>query len=143
MSADDPFGSLCEKVVQSGVDSLSVAERRVWRVNCFLCDLETGGLSGFLYNVSPAAGEPPRWTELRAVAAAVAELGGGQLASTLEAAADMLESRLSDKATTWSDAIAPLQVELESLEVALNEASGPLWEAAETAALGLSSDRRA
>ena len=62
------------RVARSGPESLSPAERRFYWVNRSLVDLDVGGLSGFLYNLSPSA-LGARWDDLRAAADALQESG--------------------------------------------------------------------
>jgi hypothetical protein len=90
---------------------LAPNERIIYRVNVFLCDLEMGGLSGFLYNVSPTDGGS--WSDLRETAEAIETVGHLGCAATLRDLAERLE-RLPSFSTTWDAFLAPLREHLES-----------------------------
>lgn len=106
--------------------SLSSEERTIYRVNCFLTDAE-GGLSGFLYNISP----PPdlnNWSELLETAAAVEAVGNAVCAATLRELADLLLRLPSRSASTWVDFLKPVEQELKAtFEPQVERCINELW----------------
>jgi hypothetical protein len=96
----------------STLAGLTAAERIVYRVNVFLVDVEMGGLSGFLYNISPSSGR--RWSDLRETAEAVESVGHVRTAALLRDLAARLEALPSGGTTTWGEFFAPLEGHLET-----------------------------
>jgi hypothetical protein len=95
----------------NSIARLAPNERIIYRVNVFLCDLEMGGLSGFLYNISPTDGG--NWSALRETAEAIETVGHLGCAATLRDLAERLE-RLPSFSTTWGAFLAPLAEHLKS-----------------------------
>jgi hypothetical protein len=109
---------------------LSLSEKQVYLVNRFLMETDIGGLSGFLYNVSPGA-KDLRWTELRATIEAVHALGRGRVGAILEEALRIVESgQATGRCATWSEylTIVDSAGRLDSLGNELRSASEALWD---------------
>ena len=70
------WNGIIERVSSQGIEKLSPCERTGYYVNWYLADFESGGLNGFLYNVSPEQGEDSSWSELCMIADSVEEVGG-------------------------------------------------------------------
>lgn len=117
------WNEILERVTATGEESLKPAELIIYRVNRLLCDMEMGG---FLYNISPNEGP---WTELRATADAVQEIGVLSAATTLRQLAVLLEEVGSESSKTWGEYLAHVgQEQVETLEANLSRDAGELWD---------------
>ena len=87
------------RVSESGLDGVDDRERIIFLVNRLLCDFENGGYSGFLYNICPP--DSSAWTDLRATADAVSELGDDVTAELLRETASVLEATDGGAHSTW------------------------------------------
>jgi hypothetical protein len=97
----------------STLAGLTPSERVIYRVNVFLVDVEIGGLSGFLYNVSPSSGG--RWSDLGETADAVESVGHPACAALLRDLAVRLESLPPTGAASWGEHPAPLDEHLATV----------------------------
>ncbi len=111
-------------------------ETGVRRINNFLCDLDIGGLSGALYNLSPEVGAEKEWSALRLLAQDVNDLGRSAVGELLLQVATLLESQAAPGPTTWGACIEPIQDRLAELEVPLMHEAEELWDAIESPTLG-------
>lgn len=134
------WNAIIERADAQGEGSLSLKERRIYLVNLFLIELESGGLSGFLYNVSPEADER-NWERLRDTAEAVRSFGNQHVAEQLVRFANLLEKLPERSAgSTWRDYLLARELTdaiLEEAEDDLRKHSGILWDDLEAAALTL------
>lgn len=122
-NASDAWDAVVAKISRDGENSLSPSARTFYMVNRFLVDLDMGGFSGFLYNISPSSGA---WQELRALAEAVASAGAPEVAAALHAAARLLEAGSATEGT-WEAALQPIASQVQALEDRVCEGSDELW----------------
>jgi len=122
----DVWYRIYEKAGAHGPEALTKTERTLYRVNVFLTDFENGGLSGFLYNVSPSQGAS--WAELRSIAAAVAAVGDADTAAALEDAAVQLEAHPCSEQSTWAAFMLAAMPASDTLESRLSVRVNSLWE---------------
>lgn len=115
--------------------SLTDPERTILLLNRLLGDLENGGLSGFLYDVSPDApgAWSDGWIDLRRTADALERAGGAPFATLLRRMAEALESvdRTDEddgKGDDWGDFLDRVEPEglLDDIERQLDV--GALWQ---------------
>ncbi len=120
--AADIWVSLAQKVAKAGLGGLMPEELVVYRVFVFVSELEMGGTSGALYNLSPASGrDQHQWLNLRRTAELLAAIGDRESAGLLLEAADALEKIREPLPSTWE----------EAMEAAKPHARADLWEAIE------------
>jgi hypothetical protein len=114
-----------------GVSALTDVEKTIYWVNCYLCNLDMGSVTSALYNLSPAGtSEPVPWSNLRATAAAIQEVGDLESARILTEFAVRFECAPYGEALTWEDflgASCPSELACEATQIL--EQHGPnLWE---------------
>ena len=113
MRSVDEYIQLLERNL---VQPLTPRERLIWSVGTFATDLEMGGLSGFLYNVSPDAGEVQGdWTRLRELVAGLELIGAMSTARVLADLLPRLEASATDDGT-WGGFLEARSLELDDLE---------------------------
>jgi hypothetical protein len=101
-------------------------ERVILIVGRFLTDLETGGLSGFLYNISPDSSSSQNvWSELREVVVALRRIEAANTADALEQLIPLLEAR-GPGGSTWGSFLEARGIDLNAHEARL-EPSPQLW----------------
>ena len=134
--APDIWNRILDREAQSGVAALSLEERRIFYVNRFLLDYENGGLSGFLYNVSPENGT--EWLELRSTIDAIAFFDRPEVARALEGALNIVE-RDGPSGPTWGAFVSARDAEgqLDVIDREVGRCYADLWEDIERAALAL------
>jgi hypothetical protein len=91
-------------------------ERLIWTVGQFAIGVEMGGLSGFLYNVSPHASSPQsEWVQLRETTRLLGLVGATGAANLLGMLVAQLEaSALGDG--TWSGFLEARGLDLDAHE---------------------------
>ena len=82
--------------------SRTAAEQNIVDVNCLLIDIESGG---WLYNISPAAGEGRIWTRFRRAADAATAIGATTMAGLLRQVIVIVESADVQQLGVWQDFI--------------------------------------
>jgi hypothetical protein len=106
--------------------SLTDQERLVCSVGDLASELEMGGLSAFLYNVSPSAAAPGNtWVELRETVRSLEAIGANKTAVVLASLLPLLETRAQGDGT-WSGFLAARGVELDQPKAQLED-SDQLW----------------
>jgi hypothetical protein len=122
----DVWNAVLAKEAQSGVASLSSHERTIYFVNRFICDFSNGGLSGFLYNLSP------EWALLASFEEEIRRVGCDTIATVIADVRTVFQmaSELEERKETWSAYLARLdpQERLRSLDLKLTGADGELWD---------------
>ncbi len=104
--AADTWVAIAQKVAKSGLANLTPEELVVYRVFVFVSELEMGGPSGALYNLSPASGKGQhQWLDLRRTAELLAAIGDRESAGLLLEAADALEKIPEPLPSTWEEAM--------------------------------------
>ena len=101
--AYEVWNLLLAKAASQGVQSLVPPEAAVYWTNRFLSDIESGGLSGALYSLSPPDLPPSgsRWHDLRATADALKFIGAGTASLLLDQVAAIVEGHAASGASTW------------------------------------------
>jgi hypothetical protein len=109
----------------------SAVEQIIVDINCLLMDIESGG---WLYNISPAAGEGNRWSRLRQVSDSAAAMGATDLAARLQEVVAIVESADVQRAGVWQDFIRQADPDnrLNGIEAAMNHEIPKSWELLET-----------
>jgi hypothetical protein len=126
MDAETLFLSLIETYRGDVAAAREPRERLVLAVGRLATELELGGASGFLYNVSPDAAQPQtHWAELRDVVTALRSIGAHVSADALEAILPLLETDKPDEGT-WSSFIDCRGIDIDALDNALEEPDA-LW----------------
>ena len=114
------------KEAQSGIASLSSQERTIYFVNRFICDFSNGGLTGFLYNLSP------EWELLGSFEEEIRRVGCESIAVVIAEVQTvfLIAGKLEERKETWSAYLARLDPSerLRSLDLKLTGADGELWE---------------
>ena len=122
------WNNIIDRLVDQGIENLGEDDQLIWRVNQFLFEIESGGLSGFLYNVSPADGEVYEWTALRQTVNAINRLGQNDVSQVLRDILSRVE--IPDRATsTWEEFLEHADPEgsFEKVEEMVKQAIGPLY----------------
>lgn len=127
------WNAVLDKASEAGVASLSAREKEIYHLNRLVVELENGGLTGLLYNMSPGTGESG-WSELHATIAALQSAGETKAALVLGRIAATVESLPRGSAGTWGDWIAPAESRLSQLESELDIATARVWEKLEVLA---------
>lgn len=99
MTTDDKLAEVFDRGLADGVDTLSPADRELFRIQDFIIEYEMNGLSGYFYNRLPNVGE---------IAAAVEAMRKHTpaLAALLNDAAQLfIEYTDPDPQTTWSNVL--------------------------------------
>ena len=98
MDFNDRLTEVFDRGLREGVDSLSPADRDVFRIQDFIIEYEMNGISGYFYNRLPDV------KGIFAAVAAMRECGLAQLADLLEEAATLF-ANFSDPPVSarWSD----------------------------------------
>jgi len=113
MDSNQEFGRLL-KMEPGAV--LSDREQVIWCVGQFAIGVEMGGLSGFLYNVSPDASSPQNeWVQLRETVRSLKLIGATSAANVLDVLVTLLETRAHDDGT-WSGFLEARGVDLDDRE---------------------------
>lgn len=111
--------------------SLTDSERTILLVNRLLTDLENGGLSCFLYHVSPdgLATRSDGWNDLRRTADALDRAGGAPFATLLRRVAGALDSADENggKGGDWRDCLDRLEPEGSLADIERQLDVGALW----------------
>ncbi|HVU17234.1 MAG TPA: DUF4375 domain-containing protein [Candidatus Didemnitutus sp.] len=126
----DVWNAVLAKEARSGVASLSPNERTIYFVNRFICDFSNGGLSGFLYNLSP------EWASLGSFEEEIRRVGCDSIATVIADVRTVFQkaAALEVQKETWSAYLTrldPTQT-LSILNLKLSGADGELWECLET-----------
>ncbi|MGJ8725017.1 MAG: DMP19 family protein [Roseibacillus sp.] len=91
----------CQEVLEleanSGREALDEEATRIFHVYRFLCEFENGGLSGFLYNISPA------WDDLVALENILTKLNKDVLAKAVKRIEEITRSAPVGYCGTWDD----------------------------------------
>ena len=127
---EEVWNGIIDRASSQGIEKLSPHERTIYFVNWYLTDYEGGGLSGFLYNVSPVQDVHSSWVELRSVADAVEEVGGSISTEILRDVAQHVERVDVGETSTWEEfwnAVVPEGL-LETAELRLDAEVPVLWE---------------
>lgn len=126
----EEWNRVLEKVAK-GEGVLDERERTTLLVNRFVCDVELGGLSTALYNLSPAFGE--KWTELRATSVALKAIGSSATSEILDEIAILLEAQVITEPTIWKEVVdrAIPEKRLTELDADFEAAVPELWEGLE------------
>ena len=90
------------RLLEKPEPSRTAAEQNIVDVNCLLIDIESGG---WLYNISPAAGEGRIWTRLRRAADAATAIGATTMAGLLRQVIVIVESADVQQPGVWQDFI--------------------------------------
>jgi hypothetical protein len=122
MKAWEIWNTLLEK----SLDAMTKAEGNIRRTNVFLADFEMGG---WLYNISPAAGEGRIWSALRDTAKSIKAIGAPSVANRLVQIADIVERADVRTAGKWKDHMAKVDPEnrIRELEQAISGEIPNLW----------------
>lgn len=123
------WNQIIEKASSRGVGDLKDFEENIYRVNIFLCDMDNGGLTGFLYNVSPSNSTTTEWNDLRQTAKAIEIMGVSACADALFQAASCFESAsIAEK--TWGQLLEDQKLAelIKAIEQPIKEALPELWE---------------
>ena len=126
----EDWNRVLEKVSR-GEGVLDERERTMLLINRFVCDVELGGLSTALYNLSPAFGE--KWTELRATSVALKAIGCRAISEDLDEIAILLEAQVMTEPTIWKEVLdrAIPEERLRELDVDFEANVPELWEGLE------------
>ncbi|MCZ7686504.1 MAG: hypothetical protein M5U28_50240 [Sandaracinaceae bacterium] len=127
MESYEIWNALLERTTAAGLESLTPVERAVVRVNCFVYAVDNGGLSGFLYNIE-GGGSEPTWSELRAVAEAVRQVGALECAGALVDLAVLVEGSAARAPPTWEALLESLGTAFERLEQRIEAYVPQLWD---------------
>jgi hypothetical protein len=96
------WNAVLAKASREGEAALSEEEAVVYHANRFASDFGLGRLSGYLYNLSPTAGESPEWERLARAITAIRRVGARDVATHLQAAHAILSHpRARNRARTW------------------------------------------
>jgi hypothetical protein len=113
MNSNDEFGRLLK--LDAGAP-LTEKERLIWTVGQFAIGVEMGGLSGFLYNISPDASSPQNeWVQLRETTRLLNLVGATGAANLLGRLVARLEASSLDDGT-WSGFLEARGVDLDPHE---------------------------
>ncbi len=111
--AANTWVSIAEKVAKSGLGSLGPEESIVFRAFTFVTELEMGGASGALYNLSPSSdSDQHQWVDLRAAAELLASIGDRESGQLLVKAADVLENLPEPLGSTWEESMESASAQL-------------------------------
>lgn len=104
----------------------SAVERIIVDSNAFLIDFEMGG---WLYNISPAAGEGRVWNRLRRTADSIDAIGMPSIAHTLREIATITEAGDVQEQGTWDTFLAKVDPTnaLERLEKIIDPQVETAW----------------
>jgi len=98
------WNSIVEKVIQTGLPTLKQEEQSIFRAYSFIIQVEMGGISGALYNLSPRLGsDQHQWIDLRLTAESLVTIGDNETAQLLLKAADVLENLPNSLSPTWGE----------------------------------------
>lgn len=107
------WNSIVEKVIKTGLLTLKQEERIIFRASSFIIEVEMGGISGALYNLSPKLGsDQHQWIDLRLTTEALATIGDNETARLLLKAADVLENSPESPSLTWGEFMASANTQL-------------------------------
>jgi len=114
-----------------GEGMLDEREQTVFLANRFICDAELCGLSGALYNVSPAVGG--KWLDLRATSVAFRVIGCSAASEMLTEIACFLETSAITEPMTWNERLdsAVSEEKLAEFDASLEAAIPELWRSLE------------
>ena len=109
---------------QLGRAALSATEKRVYLLYRTICELENGGLSGLLYNVSPD------WDYLSELSQLLSELGESELAQYFREAETICRLGPSGFRGTWSGWLAVTDPEnrLDRISDSIWDTQEQLWD---------------
>ncbi len=127
MESYELWNDLLERSSAAGLASLTPVERTITCVNVFLCDFDNGGLSGFLYNVHPR-GSDTAWSELRAIAEAIRQVGAPDCADALLEIAAAVEGSAAHAAPSWGALLEKVLSRRELLEPRIEDHIPQLWD---------------
>lgn len=104
----DEYIAICNAILEKGhrlpASALTQEERIVFQAYSFLVELEMGGASGALYNLSPIQGtDQHEWSDLRLAAGSVAAIGDRETAALCLQAAEALERLPEPLPETWEE----------------------------------------
>lgn len=91
----DTCQAILELEVKSGREALDGKSLMIFQVYRFLCDYENGGLSGYLYNLSP------EWGDISELATIATTLKHPELADALTKVTEIARRGPSDYEGTW------------------------------------------
>lgn len=94
---------LSQRAQTDGENSISAHELAIFRASYFLFQLECGGLSGFLYNKSPAENIDGNWAELSECIQALNTIGSVEGVKLLEKVQKIVQSQTASSVDTWDE----------------------------------------
>lgn len=126
----DTCQDILELEAKSGRDALDEKGAKIFHVYRFLCEYENGGLSGFLYNISPA------WKDLTDLSTIAADLKRPEIAEAIGKVEVIMRRGPEDHQGTWGDwlDLADPKSELTELDQTISDYYEPLWEDLESIA---------
>jgi hypothetical protein len=115
------------EIIAKSSAGLTQTEQIVEYVNHFLFNFECGG---WLYNLSPEAGDGAEWSRLRTVADCVQIVGAPEVAQTLREVANIVERANIQDEGTWGDFLAQADPEkrIEHLQELISQEIPELWD---------------
>ncbi len=125
----ETWNVLLERSEQGGTAQFSPNELAVLRVNIFLIEVETGGLSGLLYNLSPDGDLEAGWLELKGLRKALSLIGSTASAAVVQRISAILEGKPAAEASSWAQFLVMVDPaeELERFESELLDQVEAIW----------------
>lgn len=126
MTCVDIWNAVIEKASAAGMGALAPAEKTIYRVNRFIAEFVGGGLSGFLYNISPD------WTAVADLRDEVRKIGADDIGLILEDVIVILSRPGTSEVReeTWAQFLGRIDPdgELRLIEERLEDADSILWD---------------
>lgn len=127
VDAQELYSSLIDAYQGDVAAGRDARERLVLAIGRLATELELGGVTGYLYNVSPEALQPQaRWTELREVVAALRLIGAHVSADAFDDVLPQLEADKPDDGT-WGSFLESRDVDVDRLNDRLEDTDA-LWD---------------
>lgn len=125
MDTVDIWNAVLEKASVAGLQALSPSEKTIFHVNRFIVDFTCGGLSSFLFNISPD------WSAVIDLASEVRKIGAADIAVLLDRVVVILSQSAASEARneTWAEFLKRVDPddELHLVETKLDGADDVLW----------------
>ena len=124
----NPMIGTCSEVLEReaklGRAALDESSATIFHVYRFLCEYENGGLSGFLYNISP------EWDDLSSLSEIAARLNHPELAASISEVESVARSAPEDFKGTWSGwlEVTDPANRLAEIEDTISEHYQDLWD---------------